>query len=75
MSSKSNKKRSVDNIQIYSNNHPIEQKAKKEKVFVEYDDSKTKDEMRKDYKKLKNQKPKGKNPQRGGKRVETFYDD
>ncbi|GAB1227074.1 hypothetical protein ENUP19_0317G0084 [Entamoeba nuttalli] len=67
--------RSVDDVKIYSVNHPIEQKAVKEKHFVEIDDTKSKNDMRKEYKSQKHQKPKGKTPQRGGKRIERFEED
>ncbi|KAL7717845.1 Uncharacterized protein QTN25_004906 [Entamoeba marina] len=79
MDSKSNKRskkdvRSSHNVKSYSVNRPIEPKPVKEKIYVEIDDSVSKDEMRKQYKSQKHQKLKGKTPQRGGKRVDRFED-
>ena len=67
--------RSVDNIKFYSSEIPVEKKAKKEMHFVEYTHTEEKAMQRKEYKQLKNKKPKGKNPHKGDKRVERFDDD
>ena len=67
--------RSVDHIKFYSSEIPVEKKAKKEMHFVEYTHTEEKALQRKEYKQLKNKKPKGKNPHKGDKRVERFESD
>ena len=67
--------RSVDNVKSYSKFHPVEKKAVKTVEYVEIDNSKSKDEMRKEYKQQKHQKQKGKTPTRGGKREHMYNED